>query len=482
MSDPAKVSKITTTDGVAHEINAATINEHTVAADVPSTAVFTDEKVTQTESATNANYEVTFSGTADNTTRTEGVGKSEYFKFNPNKKAFTFGTRYPNKTVGDYSVTMGEDAVASGKCSHAAGYNPYATGLCSHAEGNATTASGSNSHAEGNNTTASGESSHAEGRNTTASGEYSHAEGRNTRASGKNSHCEGGYSEASGDFSHSEGGTSFASGKCSHAEGDTTTASGYAAHSEGECTTANHKAQHVFGEYNIEDPSTAAATARGNYVEIVGNGTGSSAKSNARTLDWDGNEWLANGLTVGTADTVEERSFKYTQDQARLTITGGVKDQEVRMPSILLKTNASAISTTEQIQITSEDIEATPTWDGTNTALRGAISSLISRITWTYIAAATAPNTKITYAYGAKELYIEVPWAGVDYTYVYQFYILLDNGASGTQVYRVGSYAKSSQCGEAVIRVDKTNRQVWLSSIFYNGTARSDGGLKVWYR
>jgi hypothetical protein len=47
--------------------------------------------------------------------------------------------------------------------------------------------------------------------------------------------------------------------------------------------------------------------------------------------------------------------------------------------------------------------------------------------------AATALNTKITYPYGTKELYIEVPWAAVDYTYVYQFYILLDNGVSDTQ-------------------------------------------------
>ena len=34
------------------------------------------------------------------------------------------------------------------------------------------------------------------------------------------------------------------------------------------------------------------------YAEIVGNGTYNGNRSNARTLDWNGNEWLAGGLTI----------------------------------------------------------------------------------------------------------------------------------------------------------------------------------------
>lgn len=80
-------------------------------------------------------------------------------------------------------------------------------------------------------------------------------------------------------------------------------ASGTASHAEGNNTIANHKSQHVFGEYNIEDNSSATASNRGNYVEIVGNGT-EYTRSNARTLDWSGNEKLAGSLTlgIGTAD------------------------------------------------------------------------------------------------------------------------------------------------------------------------------------
>ena len=113
----------------------------------------------------------------------------------------------------------------------------------------------------------------AEGRETTSSGYYSHAEGRNT----------------------------YAGGTYTHAEGYATKASGDAAHAEGYGTKANSKSQHVFGEYNIAE--TGAVSSRGTYVEIVGNGTADDARSNARTLDWSGNEVLAGTLTVGADPT-----------------------------------------------------------------------------------------------------------------------------------------------------------------------------------
>lgn len=58
--------------------------------------------------------------------------------------------------------------------------------------------------------------------------------------------------------------------------------------------------QHVFGEFNISDPSTNEATNRGTYVEIVGVGNDANSKANGRTLDWNGNEWLAGSLTLGS--------------------------------------------------------------------------------------------------------------------------------------------------------------------------------------
>lgn len=204
--------------------------------------------------------------------------------------------RKPNTTVGNYSFAFGSSIEASGENSHAEGAGTKATGTQSHAEGAGTTASGGQSHAQGSTTTASGVNSHAQGSSTTASGANSHAEGDSTTASNSQAHAEGSGTTASGVGSHAEGGGTVASGVSSHAEGGG--------------TIANHKCQHVGGEFNVADPSENPSNERGDYVEIIGNGT-YSVRSNARTLDWDGNEELAGDLTIkkGTADETSVSSL-----------------------------------------------------------------------------------------------------------------------------------------------------------------------------
>ena len=172
---------------------------------------------------------------------------------------------------------------------------------------NKNVASAHDTHAEGNGTKASGPMSHAEGGGTIASGYYSHAEGGTTKAQGNASHAEGGQTTASGDSAHAEGQNTIASAGGAHAEGGQTTASGVFSHAEGGGTTAARACQHVFGAYNIAE--TGNGNEKGTYVEIVGNGervNGVATRSNARTLDWEGNEKLAGGLTLGmgTADEV----------------------------------------------------------------------------------------------------------------------------------------------------------------------------------
>ncbi|MBP3870269.1 MAG: hypothetical protein J6E46_04760 [Faecalicoccus sp.] len=233
---------------------------------------------------------------------------------------------------GEYSHSEGMNTTASGNKSHAEGFGATASGENSHAEGSGTTASGNASHAEGRSSGASGLYSHAEGDGSTtgdnatgahaegysraegsyahsegsgatASGAKSHAEGNGTTASGINSHAEGNGTTASGVNSHAEGQSTLASYENSHAEGYSTTASGQTSHAEGEGTTAARRCQHVFGSFNISDSSGSSAASKGAYIEIVGNGTAASAKSNARTLDWNGNETLKGKLTIG-ADPV----------------------------------------------------------------------------------------------------------------------------------------------------------------------------------
>ena len=274
---------------------------------------------------------------------------------------------------GDCSHAEGQGTTASGDCSHAEGANTTASGYGSHAEGANTTASDF-SHAEGQGTTASGGCSHAEGHGTTASADFSHAEGDMTTASGYGSHAEGSYTTASGTHSHAEGTSSdtlpdtitpdstiddiiaahneslfslargvashveggdslalgdcshvegactIASGNFSHAEGQRTTASGYCSHAEGYDTKASSSNQHVQGIYNIEDVFD-------NYAHIVGNGTSATARSNAHTLDWNGNAWFAgtiegNAIILPSSTGNSTKKFKITvDDSGNLTAT-----------------------------------------------------------------------------------------------------------------------------------------------------------------
>ncbi len=313
-------------------------------------------KVIQTETTTDAEYEILFSGTADNITRTEGAGKSEGMTYNANHKALTIGTRFPDSTIGDYSFSHGSSNTASGEYSHAEGAGTRANGDCSHTEGKSTNASGNYSHsegyatfaygdynhaegyqtyagaesassttkrisahAEGNNTKATGQSSHAEGQSTTASGFTAHAEGSGSTASEEGAHAEGkatasgkyshaeGQTTASGNYSHAEGGgnlssesvsySNTASGQSSHAEGINTQASGRASHTEGEGTKASSKNQHVAGRYNIEDSDNI-------YAHIIGNGTDNYSRSNAFAVKWTGDIELKGDIekTSGTWD------------------------------------------------------------------------------------------------------------------------------------------------------------------------------------
>jgi hypothetical protein len=77
-----------------------------------------------------------------------------------------------------------------------------------------------------------------------------------------------------------------------------TTASGAQSHVEGRYTIAAGGAQHVEGIANIED-------AEGQYVHIAGNGTWEQ-RSNAHTLDWDGNAWFAGDVYVGSTSGTDK--------------------------------------------------------------------------------------------------------------------------------------------------------------------------------
>ena len=98
-----------------------------------------------------------------------------------------------------------------------------------------------------------------------------------TQAVGKNSFASGFNSIAYGEGSHAEGIGTFAIGKGSHAEGFGIIAQG--------------EYQHAQGKYNIIDTENI-------YAHILGNGSANDERSNAHTIDWDGNAWFAGGIEL----------------------------------------------------------------------------------------------------------------------------------------------------------------------------------------
>ena len=257
---------------------------------------------------------------------------------------------YYTTASGEYAHTEGWNTTALGNAAHAEGYYTTASGEYAHAEGDNTISSGRSSHTEGYKTTASGNYSHAEGHNTTASGAYSHAEGWNTTASGDSSHAEGYETTALDAYSHAEGRSTIIKSNYSHVQGRFNINYNYIEEigiidnlrirnkehyiSDGytldgntglytlinpEFTMIPHIANKFIAE---ENPSksmfkfTNVVSTEGNeyvegpaerydrkvekeYAHIVGNGINDTQRSNAHTLDWEGNAWFAGKVYIG---------------------------------------------------------------------------------------------------------------------------------------------------------------------------------------
>ena len=138
----------------------------------------------------------------------------------------------------------------------------------------------------------------------------------------------GNQTNAIGIASHSEGNITRASGNYSHSEGNSTQSGGIASHSEGQHTLASSEAQHVQGKYNIEDNN-------GTYAHIIGNGTANNNRSNAHTIDWNGNAWYAGDIRIGGTDYSTALSLR-------------TKIQELRDNSIKGNETGTTITLTDQ--------------------------------------------------------------------------------------------------------------------------------------
>ena len=85
----------------------------------------------------------------------------------------------------------------------------------------------------------------------------------------------------------------------------------------GSKTTAQGENQHVQGKYNIADTINA---------HIVGNGSDSSNRSNAHTLDWSGNAWFAGDVYTGSTSGTnkDDGSKKLATEEYVTNLVGGI--------------------------------------------------------------------------------------------------------------------------------------------------------------
>ncbi|MGN9019897.1 phage tail-collar fiber domain-containing protein [Lachnospiraceae bacterium HCP1S3_A10] len=87
-------------------------------------------------------------------------------------------------------------------------------------------------------------------------------------------------------------------GSNSTSEGSETIAAGYCSHAEGEGSSADSACQHVEGKYNISDVSHK-------YAHIIGNGNSDRERSNAHTVDWEGNAWYSGDVCNGNGVSLD---------------------------------------------------------------------------------------------------------------------------------------------------------------------------------
>lgn len=222
--------------------------------------------------------------TFNNAPPIQGAGRR--MMWYPEKSSFRVGA-----VIGSDSLAWNKDSI--GAYSFASGKNTKASGKHSTAMGSLNTASGESSTALGNNTRSAGEFTTTMGSNTLALGQSSIAMGNGSKATGQ-------FSTAMGNFSHASGiestamGRGFASGQASTAMGSFTSAKGFSSTAMGEITKANGAASLVISRYNDSLVASQFTIQPTTPLFIVGNGTASSALSNAFVVRNDGNTEIQN--------------------------------------------------------------------------------------------------------------------------------------------------------------------------------------------
>lgn len=175
---------------------------------------------------------------------------------------------------------------------------------------------------------------------------------------------------ASGLGSFAEGYSTSATGRAAHAEGESSIATGQHSHAEGIGTRAVANDQHVQGRYN---------EASGNYADIVGNGTSISDRSNAYTLDWDGNAWFAGKVSADNPTDDGDLTTKAYVDRLK-DISPNVVMEGIAMKAVIAISEGSYFMVNNQAYIATTDISSGATLiNGTNCSKIG-LTEMINNV------------------------------------------------------------------------------------------------------
>lgn len=141
-----------------------------------------------------------------------------------------------------------------------------------------------------------------------------------------------------GQYATAEGSGVAATGLCAHAEGWYTSAGGYHSHASGVQTIAQRYCQFVLGKYNVADTTGNTGDDPGTYLFIIGNGSDANSRSNAFTVDWDGNVEMAGHSNDTHVDfTISAvSSLPVTVYSDNITADMKVVNSELSTPSAIL--------------------------------------------------------------------------------------------------------------------------------------------------
>ena len=137
-------------------------------------------------------------------------------------------------------------------------------------------------------------------------GDAASADGRSNIITGRYGRASG-YLNKTGYAGHVQNRSNTALGIDASGSGRDTVADGERSFTMGYGTVAKAKDQLARGKYNIPDNGQ-------NYADIVGNGKDDNNRSNAYTLDWNGNGWFAGSITTEGIITTSDIELPYLKE------------------------------------------------------------------------------------------------------------------------------------------------------------------------